>query len=51
MPQAIERLLATPMISPRLPRISPENSGMQFLVAELATLYFLPDIRALRGQN
>jgi len=24
---------------------------MQFLVAELATLYFLPDIRALRGQN
>jgi hypothetical protein len=26
------------MISPRLPRISPENSGMQFLVAELATL-------------
>src|SRR5674476_1030328 len=28
MPQAIERLLATPMISPRLPRISPEDSAI-----------------------
>jgi hypothetical protein len=28
MPQAIERLLATPMISPRLPRMRPEASGM-----------------------
>jgi len=28
MPQAIERLLATPMIRPRLPRIKPELSGM-----------------------
>jgi hypothetical protein len=29
MPQAIERLLATPMISPRLPRITPEISGIK----------------------
>ncbi len=28
MPQAIERLLATPRISPRLPRIRPEASTM-----------------------
>ncbi len=29
MPQAIERLLATPMISPRLPRIRPEASAIR----------------------
>src|SRR6516162_5006488 len=28
MPQAIDRLLATPNIRPRLPRISPADSGM-----------------------
>src|SRR5262245_44924240 len=31
MPHAIDRLLATPIISPRLPRIRPETSGMFFL--------------------
>ena len=30
IPQAIERLLATPMISPRLPRIRFEVSDIQF---------------------
>jgi hypothetical protein len=33
MPQAIERLLATPRISPRLPRIRPEFSGMPLPVS------------------
>src|ERR1019366_1741350 len=28
MPQAIERLLATPMIRPRFPRMRPEASGI-----------------------
>ena len=30
MPQAIERLFATPMIRPRLPRIRPDASAMLF---------------------
>src|SRR6478672_11066023 len=33
MPQAIDRLLATPRIKPRLPRKRPEASGMIFLAA------------------
>jgi hypothetical protein len=33
MPQAIERLFATPMIRPRLPRIKPELSGIRWSLA------------------
>jgi hypothetical protein len=37
MPQAIERLLATPMIRPRLPRMRPEASGMLVLALPAAS--------------
>src|SRR4051812_29352940 len=33
MPQAIDRLLATPRIRPRLPRMRPEASDMMLLAA------------------
>jgi hypothetical protein len=41
MPQAIERLLATPMINPRLPRIRPEISGMILPVLPVSAGGFL----------
>src|SRR5262249_21455964 len=41
MPQAIERLLATPMINPRFPRIRPETSGMILPVLPVSAGDFL----------
>src|ERR1700688_2194108 len=34
MPQAMDRLFATPMIRPRLPRMTPADSAMTLLVSD-----------------